>query len=60
MKCKRCKKGELIFVINFGEDYEKEGLTETISCFKREGQVWVCDKCGRCSLIKIKEDEEIK
>lgn len=53
MKCKRCKKGELIFVINFGEEGEKLGF----SYFKKQGQIWVCDKCGKCIIIKKKEEQ---
>ena len=48
MKCKRCKKGNLFFIINIGDEYKENK-------FKKKGEVYVCDNCGKCLILKLKE-----
>lgn len=45
IKCKFCKKEKVHFLINIGETTEKT--------FKKEGEVYVCENCGKCTILKI-------
>lgn len=46
MKCKKCKKGELLDLVNVGiNDLHKFVVT---------GNVYICDNCEKLTLIKLK------
>ena len=46
MKCPRCKKGKLYFVIRLSEEGKLHPLFATL---------YICDVCGRAAIKPIKE-----
>lgn len=55
MKCKKCKKGELLHLINTTKD------TDDIIGIKKTGIVYICNNCEKLTLIKCdaySEDRE--
>jgi len=43
LKCKYCKKEKMWHLVNVGEN--------KIGKFKVDGEVYLCENCGRCTVL---------